>query len=64
MSFLAGKYLHKANHKNIKKMFKIDSQLTIKTQEQRQKCCAGIFIFNFEHISIFFLVFLSLALNR
>ena len=41
-------------------MFKVK----IKTPEQRQYCCSGIFIVNLEHISHLFLVFLLLTLTR
>ena len=52
-------YLFKFNNKT-RKRYEICSKLTIKTQERRR---SGVFIFNFEHISHLFLVFLLLTLS-
>ena len=40
------------------------SKLTIKTPERRNGRHFDVFIFNFEHISYLFLVFLLLTLNK
>ena len=61
----ANKYmLNKVNNRNTKKRCEICSKLTIKTQKQCQWCRSGAFIINFEYISHFFTLFLSLTLNK
>ena len=60
----AGIYLVKVNNRNTIKRCEICSKLTIKTPEQRQWSCFGVFIVNFEHISHLFIVFLLLTLSR
>ena len=52
-------YLFKVNNGNTWKRCEICSKLPIKTPEQRQWHCFVVFIVNFEHISQFFIVFLS-----
>ena len=39
-------------------------KLTIKTPERRQRRRSRVFLVNFEHISLLFLVFLLLSLNQ
>ena len=56
-------YLIRVNNWNIRKRCEICSKLTIKTPEQRHWRRSGDFIFNFEQISLFFLVFLLPTLN-
>ena len=58
------KYMLKVNDRNIEKMCKICSKLTLKTTERRQWLCSRFFIVNFEHISHLFLVFLFLTSNK
>ena len=60
----AGICLLKDNIRNIRTRCEICSKLTIKTPKQRQICCSGILIDNFDHLSHLVLVFLLLALNR
>ena len=62
--YLAIIYLFKANNRNTRKRCEICSKLTIKTPEQRQRRCSGVFIVNFERILHLFLVFLLLTLNK
>ena len=57
-------YLLKFNNRNTRKSSEVCSKLTIKTIEQRHSRRYGVFIFNFEYISHFFLVFLFLTLNK
>ena len=38
--------------------------LDMKTLKSSHRCCCGVFIVNFEHISFLSLVFLLLTLNR
>ena len=59
--FPAGIYLLKVNDRNTRIKCEICSKLTIKILERRR---SSIFIVNFEHISHFILVFLSLTLSR
>ena len=40
------------------------SKLTVKTPEQRQRRCSGVFIVNFEHISHLSLVFSIVDLGQ
>ena len=54
----------KDNNRNTRKRCEICSKLIIKTPEWRHWCLSGVFIFNFEHISHFFPVFLLLNLNK
>ena len=62
----AGIYLLKVNIRNINTRCEICSQLTIKTPEQRQRCCSGVLSDNFEHVShlVLLFLFLLLTLNR
>ena len=39
-------------------------KLTLKTPERRHSRCSGVFIVNFDYISLLFLVFLLLTLNK
>ena len=57
-------YLFKVNSKITRKRCEICSKLTMKTLERRQRCCSGVFIVNFEHISHLFLLFLLVTLNK
>ena len=61
--FPAKIYLFKVNNRNTKKRCEISSKLIIKTPERRQWGHCGVLIFNFEHISHLFLVFLLLTLT-
>ena len=61
---LANSYLFKVNKRKTGRICKICSKLTITIPEWRNWHRSGVFIINFEHISHFFQVFLSLALNR
>ena len=56
-------YLLKVNNKNTRTRCEICSKLTIKTLERRQWRRSGVFMVNFEHISLLVLVFLLLTLN-
>ena len=60
----AGIYLLKFNSTNTRTRCGICSKLTIKITERRQCRQSGVFTFNFEHISKFVLVFLSMILNK
>ena len=60
----AGNYTFKVNNRNTRTKCEICSKLTIKTPERRHWRRSGAFIVNFEHISHFVLVFLSLTLSR
>ena len=51
-------YLLKVNNRNTWKRCEICLKLTIKTLEWRQWHCSGVFIVNFEHISLFSSVFI------
>ena len=44
-------YLLKVNNGNTRARFEICSELTIKTLEQRQWRCSGVFIVNFDHVN-------------
>ena len=55
-----GIYLFKVNNRNIRRC-EICSKLTRKTPERRQWRRSGVFIVNFEHISLFVLIFLLLT---
>ena len=55
-----GIYLLKVNNRNTRTRYEICSKLTIKTLERRHWRRSGVFIVNFEHIV---LVFLLLTLN-
>ena len=61
---LANIYLFKVNKRNFRNRCEINSKLTIKTPEPRQRSRSNIFIANFEHISHLSLVFLLLMLNK
>ena len=56
--------LFKVNNRNTRKSGEIFSKLTIKTPEWRQWRRSALFIFNFEHISHFFLVSRLLTLKK
>ena len=45
-------------------MCEIRSNLTINIQQQSYRSCCGAFVVNYEQISHFILVFLSLTLNK
>ena len=62
-SSTAGVYLLKVNDRNTRTRCEICSKLTINTPERRQWSCSGVFIVNFEHISLLVLVILLLTLN-
>ena len=49
-SFPAGNYTFKVNNRNTRTRCEICSKLTIKTPERRRR--SGVFIVNFEHISL------------
>ena len=53
----AGIYLLKVNNRNTGTRCGIGSKLTIKTPKRSQWRCSGVFIVNFEHFSLLFLVF-------
>ena len=58
-------YLFKVTtNRNIRKRYEICSKLTINAPERHQQLRSGVFIVNFEHILLFFLVFLLLTLNK
>ena len=57
-------YLLKVNIKNTSQRCEICSKLTIETLEICQWHCSNVFIFNFEHTSHLYLVFLLLTLNK
>ena len=59
----AGNYMSKVNNRNSRTRCEICSKLKIKTPERRQ-WHSGVFIVNFEHISLLVLVFLLLTLSR
>ena len=59
----AGIYLFKV-HKNTRTRCETCSKMTIKTPERRHWSRSGVFIVNFEHISLLVLVFLLLTLRR
>ena len=50
-------YLFKINNRNTRKRCEICSKLTIKTIERHHCYLSGVFIVNFEHASLLFLVF-------
>ena len=60
----AGIYLLKGNNGHVRIMCEICTELAIKTLERRHWHCFGIFIFNFEEISQFNLVFSLLIWTR
>ena len=49
---------------NTRTMCEVCSKLTIKTPEQRQLRCSGVFVVNFEEISHIVLVFPWLTLSK
>ena len=59
-------YLFKVNNRNttLEKVIKCVWKLTIKIQEIRHLRRSGVFIANFEHISLLFLVLLLFTLNK
>ena len=61
LGFPAGNYKFKVNSRNTRTRCEIFSKLTIKTVDRRR---SGVFIVNFEHISLLVLVFLFLSLSR
>ena len=63
-NFPAGDCMFKINNRNTRTRCETCSNLTIKTPEQRQWLCSGVFIVKFEHISHLVLVLLLLTLNR
>ena len=60
----ANTYLLKVNNSYTRKRRKICSKLTIKTPEWCHWRRSGVLIVNFKHISLLFLVFLLLTLNK
>ena len=52
-------YMFKVNNRKTRTRWEIFSKLAIKTPEQRQWRCSGVFIVNFEHVSHLFLVFIA-----
>ena len=62
--YLAGNYMFKVNNKNARTRCEICSKLTINTPARRHWHCSGVFIINFEHISLPVLVFLLLTLSK
>ena len=56
----AGIYLLKVNNRNTRTRCEICSELTLKTPKRRQLCRSGVYVINFEHISLLVLVFLLL----
>ena len=62
-----GNYFFKVNSRNTRTRCEICSKLTINTPERRQwhqLHCFGVFIFNFEHISLSVVIFLLLTLSK
>ena len=57
-------YLFKVNSENTRKRCEIFSKLTIKTLERRHWRRSGVFIVNFEHVSLLFLLLLLLTLSK
>ena len=55
--------LELVNNRNTRTMCEICSKLKVKTPEKRQRC-SGVFIANFEQISLIILVILSSTLNN
>ena len=53
----------KINNRNTRKRYEVCVKLTIKSPKRRQWSEYDVFIFNFQHISHFFLVFLLLAIT-
>ena len=54
----------KVNNGNSRESFEICSKLAIKTSERRHLFHSGVFDVSFEHISHFFLVFLTARIMR
>ena len=63
LKFLMGICLFKVNNRNTKARCEICSKLRLKTPEQHQGCCSGVFILNSEDISHLVLVLLLLTLS-
>ena len=63
-SIPANTYLLKVSNSYTRKRRKICSKLTIKTPEWCQWRRSGVLIVNFKHISLLFLLFLLLTLNK
>ena len=61
---LANIYLSIVNNRNTRKRCEIYSKLTIKIPERRHWRRSDVFIVNFEHISLLFLVLLLLILSK
>ena len=57
-------YLFKFNNRNTRKRCETCSKVAIKTTEWHQWHHSGVFIVNFEHISLLFLMFLLLTLDK
>ena len=57
------KNMLRINNRHTRKRGEVCSKLTIKPPEQRQCCCFGILIVNFEHTLYLFLVFVLLNLS-
>ena len=57
-------YLFKVNKTNTRKRCEIYSKLMIVNNVQSHWRHSGVFIVNFKHINLFFLMFLLLILNR
>ena len=57
-------YLFKVTHGNSRKRYETYSKLIMKTPEQCQLRRSGVFIVNFEYISLLFILFLCLTLTR
>ena len=62
--FTANISLFKVGNRKSRKRCEIYSKLTIKTPKRRHWRRFGVFIVNFEHMSLLFLVFLLLTLNK
>ena len=60
----AGIYLFEVSNRNTRAIYENCSKLTIKTSERCNWHCYGVFIANFEQISLIFLAFLLLSLNK
>ena len=57
-------YIFTFNNRNTRTRWETCSNLTTKTLERHHWCRSSVFIFNFEHISHFFLVFEVLNLSK
>ena len=61
--YSANIYLLKVNNGNVRKVCQICSKLAIKTPERRQWRRSTVFVFNLEHISNLYLLFVLLNLS-